>query len=143
MLYGEDDNTNNIFDNENILNNNNIKNNSFKDQKYMINDINSDYKKIDVEPFNIWARNEIGKVVKVEDFGCFVFELFDEPEDSAPSPVTGTRSSKADSSLSPLRKWLIVSLQLLVQRPQVVSVVSNCRFSISSKESMVVFCLPS
>ena len=36
------DNTNNIFDNENILNNNNIKNNSFKDQKYMINDINSD-----------------------------------------------------------------------------------------------------
>ena len=29
--------------------------------------MNSDYKKIDVEPFNIWARNEIGKVVKVEE----------------------------------------------------------------------------
>ena len=29
-----------------------------------------------------------------------------------------------------------------VQRPQVVRVVSNWRFSISSKGSMVVFCLP-
>ncbi|MBQ9318549.1 MAG: membrane protein insertase YidC [Bacilli bacterium] len=29
--------------------------------------MNPDYKKINVEPFNIWARNEIGKVVKVNE----------------------------------------------------------------------------
>ena len=29
--------------------------------------MNPDYKKIGVEPFNIWARNEIGEVVSVED----------------------------------------------------------------------------
>ncbi|MBQ3413900.1 MAG: membrane protein insertase YidC [Clostridia bacterium] len=29
--------------------------------------MNPDYKKIDVEPFNIWARNEIGQVVPVEE----------------------------------------------------------------------------
>ena len=29
--------------------------------------MNPDYKKIGVEPFNIWARNEIGEVIKVED----------------------------------------------------------------------------
>ena len=29
--------------------------------------MNPDYKKIDVEPFNIWARDEIGKVVKVNE----------------------------------------------------------------------------
>ena len=28
--------------------------------------MNPEYKKIDVEPFNIWARNEIGKVVELE-----------------------------------------------------------------------------
>lgn len=29
--------------------------------------MNPDYKKIDVEPFNIWSRNEIGQVVPVEE----------------------------------------------------------------------------
>ena len=29
--------------------------------------MNPDYKKINVEPFNIWARSEIGKVVKVNE----------------------------------------------------------------------------
>ena len=29
--------------------------------------MNPDYKKIDVEPFNIWARNEIGEVTSVDD----------------------------------------------------------------------------
>jgi len=29
--------------------------------------MNPDYKKIDVEPFNIWARNEIGQVVPVDE----------------------------------------------------------------------------
>ena len=65
-----------------------------------------------------------------------------------PSPETGTSGSNSEapsveSAASLLRKWLMVSLQLLVQRPQLVSVVSNWRFSISSKESMVVSCFPS
>lgn len=29
--------------------------------------MNPDYKEIDIEPFNIWARNRIGKVLKVKD----------------------------------------------------------------------------
>lgn len=29
--------------------------------------MNPDYKEIDIEPFNIWARNHIGKVLKVKD----------------------------------------------------------------------------
>ena len=31
--------------------------------------MNPEYKKIDVEPFNIWARNEIGKVVELKQIG--------------------------------------------------------------------------
>lgn len=39
--------------------------------------MNPDYKKINVEPFNIWARNEIGKVVKVNELKT-VNKIIDE-----------------------------------------------------------------
>ncbi len=39
--------------------------------------MNPEYKKIDVEPFNIWARNEIGKIVELDKI-CTIRNVVDE-----------------------------------------------------------------
>lgn len=39
--------------------------------------MNPDYQELDIEPFNIWARNEIGKVLKIEDISK-ISEMIEE-----------------------------------------------------------------
>lgn len=43
--------------------------------------MNPDYQELDIEPFNIWARNEIGKVLKIEDISK-ISEMIEEIDKS-------------------------------------------------------------